>query len=330
LTWFNIIWVGVFQYCFIRVSMTIVAVITQAAGKYCEASLSPAFSHVWVLVIESFSVSIAMYCLIQFYIQIRERVADRSPFLKILSIKLVIFLSFWQTTVISFLTSSGAVKPGQTVGAQDLKVGIPNLLIAIEMAFFSVLHIWAFPWKPYTIDSQELTEDGDPAVYKGEVVYKGGPMGLKAYIDAFNPWDMLKATGRGFRWLFVGRKNRLMDTSYSGQPGTSFAVNYATTKTTAQGEIATDIEGAGGASQGSPSFYGRFPDEEGEELLLRVPSNQSIPPDPHTFYEDNHRERLYDNSSNEEDTTNLHPLSPPPYQPDRPPPEYNQAKEFEQ
>ena len=38
-----------------------------------------------------------MYCLIQFYIQIRERVADHSPFLKILSIKLVIFLSFWQT-----------------------------------------------------------------------------------------------------------------------------------------------------------------------------------------------------------------------------------------
>lgn len=237
--------------------------------------------------------------------------------------------------MISFLTSSGAVKPGQTVGAQDLKVGIPNLLIAIEMAFFSVLHIWAFPWKPYTIDSQELTGDGDPAVYKGEVAYKGGPMGFKAYIDAFNPWDMLKATGRGFRWLFVGRKSRLMDTSYLGQPGTSFTVNYATTKTTAEGEIATDLEGAGGASQGSPSFYGHFPDEEGEELLLRE-SHQSIPLDPHNddrperaFYEDNHRDRLYDNSSNE-DTTTLRPALPPPYQPDRPPPEYHQAKELEQ
>jgi len=312
--------------------MTIVAVITQAAGKYCEASLSPAFSHVWVLVIESISVTIAMYCLIQFYLQIRQHVADHSPFLKILSIKLVIFLSFWQTTVISFLTSSGALKPGQTVGAKDLKVGIPNLLIAIEMAFFSVLHIWAFPWKPYTIDNQEST--GDPAVYKGEVVYQGGPMGLKAFLDAFNPWDMLKATGRGFRWLFVGRKKRLMDTSYMGQPGTSFTVNHATTKTTSQGEIATDSEGAGGPFQG---FYTRFPDEEGEELLSRVQSNPSTSLDPHNngrlerpFYEDNHREHLYDASSNEDDTTILPPASPPPYQPDRPPPEYHQAKAFEQ
>lgn len=48
LTWFNIIWFCVFQYCFIRVFMTIVAVISQAFDRYCEDSLSPAFAHVWV------------------------------------------------------------------------------------------------------------------------------------------------------------------------------------------------------------------------------------------------------------------------------------------
>lgn len=41
--------------------------------------------------------SIAMYCLIQFYVQLKEDIAQYSPFLKIVSIKLVIFLSFWQT-----------------------------------------------------------------------------------------------------------------------------------------------------------------------------------------------------------------------------------------
>lgn len=49
------------------------------------------------MVIECVCVSIAMYCLIQFYIQIKEDISQYSPFLKILSIKLVIFLSFWQT-----------------------------------------------------------------------------------------------------------------------------------------------------------------------------------------------------------------------------------------
>lgn len=48
LTWFNIMWIGVYHYCFIRVSMTIVAVVTQHYKRYCESSMSPLFSHVWV------------------------------------------------------------------------------------------------------------------------------------------------------------------------------------------------------------------------------------------------------------------------------------------
>lgn len=48
LTWFNIIWCGIYQYCFIRVAMTIVAVVTQYFDKYCESSNSPVFAHIWV------------------------------------------------------------------------------------------------------------------------------------------------------------------------------------------------------------------------------------------------------------------------------------------
>lgn len=48
LTWFNIIWTGVYQYCFLRVAMTITAVVTQYFDKYCESSNSPLFAHIWV------------------------------------------------------------------------------------------------------------------------------------------------------------------------------------------------------------------------------------------------------------------------------------------
>jgi hypothetical protein len=48
LTWFNIIWIGIYHYCFIRVTMTVTAVVTQYFGKYCESSNSPVFAHIWV------------------------------------------------------------------------------------------------------------------------------------------------------------------------------------------------------------------------------------------------------------------------------------------
>jgi len=98
--------VGVFQYCFIRVIFTIVSVAAQATDRYCEESLSPAFAHVWVTAFECASVFIAMFCLVQFYIQLRFDLAEHKPFLKVLCIKLVIFFSFWQTVRVLAITCS--------------------------------------------------------------------------------------------------------------------------------------------------------------------------------------------------------------------------------
>ncbi|KAJ5461751.1 uncharacterized protein N7458_003303 [Penicillium daleae] len=268
LTWFNVVWAGVFQYCVIRVLMTIVAVATQAAGRYCEESMSPAFAHVWIIIIESISVSIAMYCLIQFYYQIRKDIEEHQPFLKILSIKLVIFLSFWQSTFISLLVSLGAVKETKKMAMADLKYGLPELLINIEMSIFAVLHLWAFSWKHYALKNEgaEVTD----FYGNGKASYEGGRWGFNALADAMNPLDLIKAVGRSIRWLAVGRKNRMQDSSY--QPhnetiGLEAPESGIINNGTAYG-------GAGTAMSGGRT--GRYAgDEEGEVLLAHAQSNPS-------------------------------------------------------
>jgi hypothetical protein len=103
LTWFNVVWAGVFQYCLVRVFFTIVSVIAEVFGRYCEHSLNPAFAHVWVVCFEGVSVTVAMFCLVQFYIQLKDKLSEYRPALKIICIKLVIFFSFWQTVRINIL-----------------------------------------------------------------------------------------------------------------------------------------------------------------------------------------------------------------------------------
>lgn len=245
LTWFNVIWVGIFQYCFIRVFFTGVSVVSEAFGRYCEASLSPVFAHVWVQVFEAAAVTVAMFMVIQFYIQLKDDLAEHKPFLKVLSIKLVIFFSFWQTIVISFLSSSnGPLKPTNTLAYQDIKIGIPSVLLCIEMAFFSVLHIFAYPWKPYSIKHMS----NDPLMasgmgFSGEMPkYQGGALGWRAIADAFNPWDIIKASARGFRWLFVGVRKRHLDVSY--QPtklGPDNNTSYTGPTFAGTGETATEL-----------------------------------------------------------------------------------------
>ncbi|KIW70662.1 hypothetical protein PV04_02907 [Phialophora macrospora] len=271
LTWFNVIWVSIFQYCFIRVFFTIVSVITQALDLYCLESLSPAFSHIWVMVFETISISVAMYCLIQFYVQIKDDIRQHKPLLKITAIKLVIFLSFWQTIAISFLTSAGAVKATNHLQTPDIKVGIPALLLCIEMAFFSVFHIWSFSWKPYTIGSKEQMSEviAGEGVAKGS--YQGGFLGLKALADSFNGWDMLKATGRSARWLFKGRKSRHTDPSYrlnrKDTDGSDFSAAGQTLNT-----FSNQPTYSGGVTKLPP--YNRVGDEEGANLLA---NGQSMP-----------------------------------------------------
>ncbi|KAK1752136.1 organic solute transporter Ostalpha-domain-containing protein [Echria macrotheca] len=204
LTWFNIIWIGVYHYCFIRVAMTITAVVTQYFDRYCESSNSPFFAHIWVVAIEAIAVTIAMYCLIQFYVQLRntEQLAPHQPFLKILAIKLVIFLSFWQSMAISVGTSTlSIIQPNEVLAYPDIKIGIPSLLLCFEMACFAVLHLWAFPWRGYN--------------HQANGPRRGGFLGMRALWDAINVWDVVKGFGRGMRWLFVGARHRREDASYS-------------------------------------------------------------------------------------------------------------------
>lgn len=158
------------------------------------------------MVFESICVSIAMYALIQFYYQLKEKIASHRPLLKIVSIKLVIFLSFWQSIVISFLASSGTLKATPRLAEPDIKIGINCVLLCIEMALFAILHIFAFPYKPYKL---KANPDAGAALR-----YQGGFLGIKAIFDAFNLWDVVKAIARSAAWLFVGHKKRTLDPSY--------------------------------------------------------------------------------------------------------------------
>ena len=75
------------------------------------------------------------------------------------------------------------------------------------MALFAILHFWGFPWRPYILSREEKGSGSGQRYY-------GGWCGIKAFIDAANPWDLVKATARGLRWLFSGRKHREEDPSY--------------------------------------------------------------------------------------------------------------------
>lgn len=227
LTWFNINWIGIYHYCVIRVAMTIIAVVTQYFERYCESSNSPAFAHIWILAINCVAVFIAMYCVIQCYVQLKEPLDEHRPFLKVLAIKLVVFFAFWQVTAISVATSERfkIFEPNSIIAYPDIKVSIPAMLLCVEMVIFSILHFWAYPYSPY-VPGAKTTYYPHPDSRKADLLParenphsppSGGPLGVWAFLHAANTWDYVKAFGRGIRWLFFGVRNRKNDPSYKNR-----------------------------------------------------------------------------------------------------------------
>ncbi|KAK7029693.1 hypothetical protein VNI00_014391 [Paramarasmius palmivorus] len=140
---------GVLQYCVLRPATTLAAVVLDYIGLYCEASWSPGWGHIYLVLIVSLSVTIAMYCLIQLYVSASTYLAPQKPLLKLFAIKAVVFLTFWQATFLSVLSMFGIVKDTKYMTAEDINIGIGALLETFEMMLFAFLHVYAFTYKVY-------------------------------------------------------------------------------------------------------------------------------------------------------------------------------------
>jgi hypothetical protein len=205
LTWFNILYIGIFQFCITHPIFTVIAFATQSKRRYCAYSSEPSNAHLWIVLLQGAFVLIALYCMLQFYKQLREDLEPHKPFLKSLCIKLVMFLCFWQNWLLSLLASQQVLHPTRSILEVDILVGIPCILICFEMTIFACLYHWAFPYTPYDVD----------CVLHGPVrpkAYACAP--CEALLDASNPWDYAKAAARGSRWLFQGVRHRQNDAAY--------------------------------------------------------------------------------------------------------------------
>ncbi|KAE9400698.1 DUF300-domain-containing protein [Gymnopus androsaceus JB14] len=140
---------GVLQYCVIRPTTTLAAVILNYMGLYCEDSWSPGWGHVYITIIVSISVTVAMYCLLQLYMPVSKVLAPQKPLLKLFSVKAIVFLTFWQATFVSVLQMFGVIKDTTYMTADDISIGIEALAETFEMMLFGFLHIKAFTYIVY-------------------------------------------------------------------------------------------------------------------------------------------------------------------------------------
>eukprot|EP00042_Codosiga_hollandica_P025531 m.114799 g.114799 ORF g.114799 m.114799 type:complete len:437 (+) comp51901_c0_seq4:178-1488(+) len=144
---------GTLQFCVIKPVMAVCIIVFSATGYYEDGDFHPDSAYPFIIVIYNVSISVALYALVMFYSATKEHLRPYEPLWKFVVVKSVIFLSFWQSIVISILQKAGAIsdQPDNDLTAGELAVAYQNFIICIEMFFAALAHRYAFSATPYEV-----------------------------------------------------------------------------------------------------------------------------------------------------------------------------------
>lgn len=141
---------GILQYAWLKPVLTLAAIIMKATGTYQEGYISLKSGYLWSGIIYNISVTVCLYALGLFWVCMNQDLKPFRPVPKFLSIKLIIFASYWQGFFLSILVWLGAI-PDQVEGytPDNLAAAIQDFLICVEMPAFAIAHWYAFSWQDF-------------------------------------------------------------------------------------------------------------------------------------------------------------------------------------
>uniref|UniRef100_A0A915Q333 Nuclear transcription factor Y subunit n=1 Tax=Setaria digitata TaxID=48799 RepID=A0A915Q333_9BILA len=150
------------QFCIIKPIMATLTVILMIMGKYEDGNWSGDQGYLYITIVYNFSVSLALYGLFLFYTATRDLLSPYRPVLKFLTVKSVIFLSFWQGFLLAVLGSTSAIDPiydaegHEVISRGTVAAAWQNFLICVEMFFAAVALRYAFSISAYIDPSTVL------------------------------------------------------------------------------------------------------------------------------------------------------------------------------
>ncbi|XP_063170911.1 transmembrane protein 184A [Candoia aspera] len=200
------------QFCIVKPVMAVLTIVLQAFGKYHDGDFNIHSGYLYITIIYNFSVSLALYALFLFYFATTELLRPFEPVLKFLTIKAVIFLSFWQGMLLAILEKCGVIPEvqiidGKTVGAGTVAAGYQNFIICIEMLFASIALRYAFTCQVYREKKESAT---------GLAPLQSISSGLK---ETMSPQDIVQDAIHNFSPAYQQYTQQSMQEAEGGGPG---------------------------------------------------------------------------------------------------------------
>ncbi|KAG9458060.1 hypothetical protein H6P81_002568 [Aristolochia fimbriata] len=141
---YTIIMFGIVQYMILKIFCALLQLILELCGVYGNGKFKWYYGYPYIAAVLNFSQMWALYCLVQFYNVTHDRLRPIRPLAKFISIKAIVFATWWQGVGIAILCSVDILpKEG------EFQKGMQDFLICIEMAIAAIAHVYVFSAAPY-------------------------------------------------------------------------------------------------------------------------------------------------------------------------------------
>ncbi|XP_054816770.1 uncharacterized protein LOC129316389 [Prosopis cineraria] len=136
------------QFVAIRPVCSVLMITLQYLGVY------PSWVSWTFTIILNVSVTLALYSLVVFYHMFAKELALHNPLAKFLCIKGIVFFCYWQGIALQILAALGIIRSLYSwLDVERIEEGWQNMLVCIEMVFFSAYQQYAYSAAPHKDDN---------------------------------------------------------------------------------------------------------------------------------------------------------------------------------
>ena len=121
---------------------SVLAILLDKYELFCDGTYNLHCGFPWLAFVNNISVSLSLYFLVLFYKATEERLAPYRPLNKFVTVKAVLFFSFWQSCLFQVFTS-------MDLFSRDTGNVVLNLIITVEMVFAAIAQSYAFTYKDF-------------------------------------------------------------------------------------------------------------------------------------------------------------------------------------
>ena len=143
---------GVLQYVVVKTVATVLTFFCQWLHVYGEGDFKWNVAYPYLAFLLNVSVMYALYCLVKLFHAVNDELRhpiDWHPLGKFLCVKGVVFFTYWQSLLISFLQWNGIIADIGSWTEDKVANGLIEYCICIEMVGFAIAHSYTFTYTEY-------------------------------------------------------------------------------------------------------------------------------------------------------------------------------------